>query len=164
MSLKRALVAFSLLIVCIPSWTVGQEQDSLRRQVVASIARGETKWHLVENTVLDGTKTVGFEFVHLGWTFGKARADASIEIYPKADNAAKSYPTAFHGCTDCFVKPKMLTVKVPNLGDENYVWEDRDWRTTGIVFRKGKVLVSIEASEKAIATKLAFYVANQITP
>lgn len=164
MSLKSALWAFSLLIVCSPSTIIGQEQGSLRQQVVASVARRENKWHLIENTALDGTKTVGFEFIYLGWTFGNNRADASIEIYPNAEDAAKSYPTAFHGCTDCFVRPTVLAVKIPNLGDDSYVWEDRDWRTTGIVFRKGKVLISIEASEKAIATRLAFYVAKEITP
>lgn len=164
MRITRAFCAFTLVLLCSPSPIIAQDRNSLREQLVAAIKKSEKKWKLDKDTVLDGSTTVGFDVVYLGWAFGTSRADALIYINPTSEDAVKLYPTAFRGCPDCLVKKKILEIKIPDLGDENYVWEDRDMHRAGIVFRKGRILVGIEASSIETATKLAFYVVNEISP
>ena len=54
----------------------------------------------------------------------------------------------------------LLPATIPNLGDENYTWEDCcDKRFTGVDFRKGKVVVHVNAPSIEIARRFASHVA-----
>lgn len=164
MNLTKPFCTFAVLLLCIPSPSIAQDRNSLRDRVVASIEKTERQWKLDKDHVLNGSTDGGIDVVYLGWVFDKSRAAALIYVYPTSDIAVKRYPTAFVGCPDCVVEEKILEIKIANLGDENYVWEDRALHLTGIVFRRGNFLVGIEASSMEAAKKLAFYVANEIKP
>lgn len=54
------------------------------------------------------------------------------------------------------------TAKLDGLGDEAYVWKDSN-RDTGIIrFRKGNLLIEVNASKSAIAQKFSDYAAKAL--
>ena len=123
--MKKLICAFALLLVCISAPILAQDRNSLRDRVVASIKKNEDKWKLEQDHVLEGTTIVVLDVVGLEWEFDKARAASMIYLYPTSEEAIKDYPNAFRGYPDCLVQQTVLETRIFNLGDENYVWEDR---------------------------------------
>jgi hypothetical protein len=82
-------------------------------------------------------------------------------FYKSTEDAANHFeglPGFFDGDG---LRMTVLPTTIPNLGDENYTWKDCcDKRFTGVDFRKGKVVVHVNAPSIDIAKRFASHVAE----
>src|SRR6266850_2510456 len=145
MNTTMAILILPLMLI-LGTDVTAQDKSALSQRVLDSVATNEMGWKLNENRVMDTMGVVQVDVVFADWRRGKAQMSVLILIYAAPDGAKEYFPKAFRGCIDCKEDQTPLSTKVPNLGDENRIWEDRNHHVTGVVFRKGKILVSAEAS------------------
>ncbi len=169
MPTKLTGILILVILLLFSALVHGQNHGNLRQQVVDSVRKSEKEWKLDESTGVNGSvsgmDTVGVDVFYANWEYRNSQMDMLIVMYASSDLAKKDYPTAFQGCADClYINKTPLATKVPNLGDENRMWEDRSKPLTGIVFRSGKAVVGVSAPSVELATRLAFYIEHQIDP
>lgn len=154
---KLKIVVLLVLALCIQQKVLGQESDpALVGQIESAIPKKEPKWRLVRKS-----RTKKGDYVSLGWKSGKSSAVIFVAFYGSAEDAVKglkNLPSLFEtgGLT-----MTVLPTTIPNLGDENYTWEDCcDKRFKGVAFRKDKVVVYVNAPSVEIAKRFASHVAE----
>lgn len=112
------------------------------------------------------TKTTNQERHYIGfdWKSGESTVFVFVAFYGSTEDAAnglKNLPSFFE---DGGLRMTVLPTTIPNLGDENYTWKDCcDKRFTGVDFRKGKVVVHVNAPSIEIAQRFASHVAAALT-
>ena len=130
------------------------------------------EWKLVQATHSDSTG------VYSEWSDGKDKAVIQLARLASADEASSHLQMfAWHiPLTPSLLadiqrdpahfqlpQPVMPDAKLPNLGDENYVWSKYDERGSSLIkLRCGSLLVQVDTSSFVVAEKLARLVAAQI--
>ena len=158
MKRKEVILAtmFSLLLA-FPVF--GQEGKSLRTRVVDSIQIKEPSWILEQSESFEWQKRAGYDAVHASWKIPQGHADVFVYIFTSVDDAKQTYPNSFRLCldrADCPGTKILLDTKLANLGDENRMWENRELRETGIIFRRGRFVAQAIGPSAEIARLLAF--------
>jgi hypothetical protein len=158
--MKRSTALFSLLVFLLSVSTAGRPQDSasLFNRLEGSIEKKEPGWKLVRKQVRKNSNSVLYE-----WRSGKQSVGVLVLVHPSLESAIRT----FKGFTFDFeahgLKMAILATAVPNLGDENYLWEDdNNKEITGIDFRKGKVFVHVSTRSRDIAKRFALNIADEI--
>jgi hypothetical protein len=159
--MKRSAVLFSLLMFLISFSPTSRAQDStsLFTRVEASIGKKEQAWKLVRKQVRKNSNSVFYE-----WRSGKQSVGVLIFVHASLAGAIRTYNGLRFDFEAHGLKMVILQTTLPNLGDENYLWEDDNNReVTGIDFRKGKVFVHVSTRSMEIANRFALNIANEIS-
>ena len=155
---KMRIIALVLLVLFLHANVLGQGDSTLLARIESSILKEEPRWKLVRKTSTRTEQYFGFY-----WKSGKSSVYVLVAFYgsPKeASNGLKNLPDFLE---DGGLRMVVLPSTIPNLGDENFVWEDCcDKRFTGVDFRKGKVVVHVNAPSIEIAQRFASHVAKTL--
>jgi hypothetical protein len=162
----KTLYALLLCVSCCEFSAIGQGKRSLPERILHSVAKHERKWEPKENKTVSAAAMASFDLLYMQWHRDKSPVDALIFIYSSVDEAklmfAKKGPALGPSLGGGM---RMLDKRVPNLGVDNYTWQDVHWEgQQGVVFRKGSVFVVVTAYSMDDATKLASYIAKEINP
>ena len=154
------VLALLLLALSFQHPVMSQNNNSaLLARIELSIAKKEPKWKLAHK----GATKKG-DYVSFAWKARESNVSVFIAFYGTTDKAAnglKNLPGLFE---DTGLKMTILPASIPNLGDENYTWEDfYDRRFKGVAFRKDKVVVKVNAPSIEIAQRFASHIAEVIT-
>jgi len=135
-----------------------QDNSALLAQIESSIAKKEPKWKLVRKPRTKKGDYVGFD-----WRSGKSTVFVFVAFYGSTEDAAnhfKKLPSFFE---DDGLRMTVLPTTIQDLGDENYTWKDCcDKRFTGVDFRKGKIVVHVNAPSIEIAQRFALHIAETL--
>jgi hypothetical protein len=102
-------------------------------------------------------------FALLRWRSGKGVVAASVYIYSSSEVAAAEFKSQLDVSEVGRLHRKIQKGSVPNLGDENYQWEGKDGlKARGSIFRKGKVIVHVEATSAQLARRFASHISAAI--
>ena len=159
--MMKTMKILALLVLALTSQqkVMSQGNSALLAQIESSIAKTEPKWKLVRKPQTKKGDYVGFD-----WKSGKSSVSIFIAFYGTTDEAAnglRNFPSLFE---EGGLRMTVLPTTIPNLGDENYTWKDCcDKRFTGVDFRKGKVVVHVNAPSIEIARRFASHIAEVIT-
>jgi len=136
-----------------------QDNSALMVQIESSIAKQEPRWKPLRRS-----QTRKGDYRGMDWKSGKSYVSIFVAFYKSSEDAAnhfKGLPGFFDG--DGLIMT-VLPTTIPNLGDENYTWEDRyDKRFKGVDFRKGKIVVHVNAPSIELAQRFASHIAEVIT-
>lgn len=158
--MKRSTVLFSLLMFLLSISTASRAQDSaiLFTRLEASIDKKEPSWKLARKQVRKSSNSVFYE-----WRSGKQSVGILILVHPSLESAIRTYKGLRYDFEAHGLKMAILPTTVPNLGDENYLWEDENNKEiTGIDFRKGKVFVHVSTRSMEIAKRFALNIADEV--
>lgn len=158
--MKRSTILFLLLTFLLSISTASRAQDSacLFTRLEASIEQKELGWKLVRKQVRKNSNSVLYE-----WRSGKQSVGVLIFVHASLESAIRTYKGLRYDFEAHGLKMVILPANVPNLGDENYLWEDDNNReVTGIDFRKGKVFVHVSTRSMEIAKRFALNIADEI--
>jgi hypothetical protein len=158
--MKRSTMLFSLLmfLLCISSASRAQDSASLFTRLEASIKQKEPSWKLVRKQVRKNSDSVFYE-----WRSGNRSVGVLILVHASLEGAIRTYKGLRFDFEAHGLKMVILQANVPNLGDENYLWEDdNNKEITGIDFRKGKVFVHVSTRSMEIAKRFALNIADEI--
>jgi hypothetical protein len=149
------ILTLLVLVLSLQQTVMSQGNSALLTQIESSIAKREPKWKLVRKP-----QTKKGDYVGFNWKSGKSTVFVFVAFYGStsaAANGLKNLPSFFE---DGGLRMTVLPTTIPNLGDENYTWKDCcDKRFTGVDFRKGKVVVHVNAPSIEIARRFASHVA-----
>ena len=153
------ILTLLVLVLSLQPTVVCQNNSALLTQIESSIAKREPKWKLVKKSRTKKGDYVGFD-----WKSRKSTVFVFVAFYGSVEDAAnglKSLPSAFE---DGGLKMTVLSTTIHNLGDGNYQWKDCcDKRLTGVDFRKGKVVVHVNAPSIELAQRFASHVAAALS-
>lgn len=158
--MKRSTVLLSLLMFLLSISTTGraQESASLFTRLEGSIEKKELAWKLVRKQVRKNSNSVFYE-----WRSGKQSVGVLILVHASLEGAIRTYKGLRFDFEAHGLKMVILQATVPNLGDENYLWEDDNSKEiTGIDFRKGKVFVHVSTRSMETAKRFALNIADEI--
>src|SRR5713101_5177291 len=118
-----------------------QDNSALMAQIESSIAKQEPKWKPLRRS-----QTRKGDYRGLDWKSGKSSVSIFVAFYKSSEDAASHFKNLPGFFEDGGLTMIVLPTTIPNLGDENYTWKDCcDKRFTGVDFRKGKVVVHVNA-------------------
>ena len=154
-----------LLLLLSPraSACVPQDNSDLFNGIEKLVSKKQPDWNLVKKRIYVKIGQAIYE-----WKKGKSSVVVHIFIYDSPEEATtrfKAMPLLYQGSgLDVRgIDMALLRATVPNLGDENYLWEATDQEgTRGVDFRKGKVVVHTSASSIAVAEQFALQIAEAI--
>jgi len=158
--MKKLTVLLSLLmfLLFVSTRSSAQDSASLFARLEGYIEKKELGWKLVRKQVRKHSNSVLYE-----WRSGKESVGVLIFVHPSLESAIKTYKGLRFDFEAHGLKMDILPVTVPNLGDENYLWEDENNREiTGIDFRKGKVFVHVSTRSMETAKRFALNIADEI--
>ncbi len=142
---------------------IAQDNSDFFNRIETSVNAKQSEWKLIKKRVYPKIAQGVYE-----WRRGKSSIAAYILVYESPEEAStrlKALPLLYLG-SGLDVRGLDITVlraTIPNLGDENYLWEasDRE-RVMGVDFRKGRVVVHTNASSIAVAEQFALQIAEAI--
>jgi hypothetical protein len=150
-----------LLALCLPNLANAQDSSKTFDNIIASITNKEAGWRLKNQTVHqfeDGARCAYFSLED----DSKSTVNFSVLI----ENSSEAAAIWFHRFSREWqynFRQKVLKGKIENLADDNYRWEDyNNENFGGVTLRKDKIVVSVGASSKEQAERLAFYIANSL--
>jgi len=152
--MRRKVTALALLLA-FSSFTFVFSQNKITmasrlNRVVDKVRIKDQQWEL-RLKVLDQKKAMA------GWRSGKQEALVKIFEY---DSEAEAI-TAFRS-NERMMTNAGIPAALKNLGDEANLWADKPPRGTALTFRKGTILVLVNADSAQIARKFANYVREQL--
>lgn len=154
----QVLLSALMLTLFISVPVFARDNSSFFAQIERAIKEKEPEWKLVHKLISKNNKYVSYE-----WRSGKSSVGVLISVHASSEEAIKTYEGLPYDFEVLGLKMRMLKDKVPNLGDESYVWEDyNDKSTTGVNLRKGKVVVHTSAPSIEIAKRFALDIADEI--
>jgi hypothetical protein len=153
-----------LLVILFPTEAViAQDKSELFNRIERSVNEKQSEWKLIKKRVYPKIAQAVYE-----WRSGKASVAVYILVYDSSEEASmrlKALPLFYQG-SGLDVRGSDITVlkaTVPNLGDENYLWEASDrQRVMGVDFRKGRIVVHTNAPSIAMAEQFALQIAEAI--
>ncbi|HEX3085674.1 MAG TPA: hypothetical protein VHP99_14175 [Pyrinomonadaceae bacterium] len=160
-SLKTRLIAVSAAIVALAACcysVLGQQKLQLFSKIEAGFGKQEPEWKIAK--IFEGEPGIPSEDISL--RRGKQQALVSVKVWHTSQEAHE----IFAGQVIAFdnVRGKRgERSKLPDLGDENYIWTNRAtgvWPT--LYFRKGNVFVWVFAPTVIVAKRFARHVLDQI--
>ncbi len=152
------IVAFLALALSMQQKALSQGNAALLAQIESSIVKTEPKWKLVRKPRTKKGDYVGFE-----WKSGKSTVFVFVAFYGSAEDAAKGLRNLPGLFEEGGLIMTVLPTTIPNLGEGSYTWKDCcDKRFTGVDFRKGKVVVHVNAPSIEIAKRFASHIAEVI--
>lgn len=152
------ILTLLLLALFIQQKALGQSNSALLAQIESSIIKKEPKWKLVRKS-----QTMKGDHVSLDWKFRKSSVSIFVGFYKSTEDAAKHFKNLPGFFEDGGLIMTVLPATIPDLGDENYTWEDRYVkRFKGVDFRKGKVVVHVNGPSIEIAQRFASHVAEAL--
>lgn len=156
---KAKALPLVLMMALFATDRVSAQDPPVLAQIESVIAKQEPRWKLVRRTRTRNGQYFGYD-----WKANKSLVGILVVFYKSSDDAAlhfKGFPGFFE---ENGLKMTILPATIPNLGDENYTWKDCcDKRFTGVDFRKGKVVVHVNAPSIEIAQRFASHIAEVIT-
>jgi hypothetical protein len=154
---KMKIIGLLIIVLFATQWASAQD-PSVLAQIESAVAKHEPKWKLVRKTRTRNGQYFGYQ-----WKTRKSRIAVLVIFYKSAQDAAnhfKGLPEFFDGDG---LRMTVLPTTIPSLGDENYTWKDCcDKRFTGVDFRKGQVVVHVNATSMEIAQRFASHIADVI--
>ncbi len=152
------IVVLMVLALSPQQKVLGQDNSALLAQIKSSIVKTEPKWRLVRKQQTKRGDYVGYDLKS-----GKSSVYIFVAFYKSTKDAAnglRNLPCLFE---EGGLRMTVLPTTIPNLGDENYTWEDCcDKRFKGIAFRKDKIVVHVDAPSIEIAQRFASHVAEAL--
>lgn len=156
---KMKIVALLVVALSAQQKVLSQDNSALLAQIESSIVKTEPNWRLVRKSRTRKGDYVGFD-----WKSGKSSVGIFVAFYRSTEEAADHFKNLPGFFEDGGLRMTILPTTIPNLGDENYMWKDCcDKRFTGVDFRKGKVVVHVNAPSIEIAQRFASHVAAALT-
>ena len=135
-----------------------QQKLPLFSRIEAEFGKQEPGWKIEK--IFDGQTDIPGE--DISFRRGKQQASVSVKVWHTSQEARE----IFAGQVIAFDNdrgPRGMRSKLPDLGDENYVWTNRTIGTWPMLyFRKGKVFVSVFAPTVIVAKRFARHVIDQI--
>lgn len=161
---RTRIFCYSMILVLFPTMSVvAQDNSDLFTRMETSIAKTQPSWKLAKKRVYPKINQGLYE-----WRRGKSSIAIYILVYASAEEAStrfKAMPLLYQGSgLDVRgIEMALLQATVPNLGDENHLWEATDREgVRGVDFRKGRVVVHTDASSIAVAERFALQIAEAI--
>ena len=169
MSRLRA-VLFFLSIFCLPSGIGAQQKPELFSDVDRVFREKEPAWKVEELLPADTSDPVKHRII---FSSRRGRASVDVGIWRREADARDVFTaTSFAIDNDAVfiseslgrrVADKKLKSSVPKLGDENHMWAFKDYpRRVIIQFRRGSVVVRVDAPSEAVAKRFAQHVFEQL--
>ena len=143
--------------------TFGQGNVDSFTQIETSVAQKQSGWKLTKKRLYPNIEQGLFV-----WENGKSVVSIHVFLCNSPNEAStrlKTLPLLFNGGGSDVASLNMtvLRASIPNLGDENFLWEASDRANVrGIDFRKGKVVIHTNASSIAVAEQFALQIAEAI--
>jgi hypothetical protein len=163
MSRIRALSCGLILMLFPTALTLAQDNFELFRRIETLVTEKQPGWKLTKKRVHTNIGQGLYE-----WEKGKSYVIVHVFLYASSEEASTRYkalPLLYKG-SGLDVRGLDMTVlraTVPNLGDENYLWEAAHQEgALGVDFRRGPVVVHIRASSIALAEQFALQIAEGI--
>lgn len=149
---KKIFIVLAVLLCCSIA-SFAQDNNSVCAQIESIVTAKVPSWKL-ERKSRSCHKMSFFK-----WTSGKSVVYAFIIPENSPVEAAETFQyfasdEEFYGR-----KVEILETGLRNLGDENRVWKSVTG-STGVDFRKGKVVVRVSASAIELAKQFAMYIAD----
>jgi hypothetical protein len=152
--LRIIIISLTLLPSLALNLPVFAQQSILTR--IENAGRG-TKWRLTKWHLSRSNKLAWYS-----WVSGNSHVFALVFLLESSEENAKEFNLYTPVGSD-EADMKVLGSSAVNLGDENFLFENRYGnKNQGVVFRKGRVLVQVEASSLKEAEQLALYIADAI--
>lgn len=164
--MRLRVVLFFLSIFCLPGGLGAQQKPELFSNVDRVFREREPAWKVEERLPSDTSDPVKHRLI-----FSSRRGRASVDVAVWGREAdARDVFTATSFAIDnsaAFVSEslgrkiddKKIKSSLSKLGDENYMWAYKDYpRRVIIQFRRGSVVVRVDAPTEAVAKRFAQHV------
>jgi hypothetical protein len=155
---KRLANLAILLLLCFSMSVNAQDSTYLRANIKDSILYKEPTWKFENDTIIPFGEIGDYESLILIWTSGDSHVSAIILIHPSVQSA--SY--MFNNFRIDGLRMKLSEERVPNLGDNNRMWDGEGTKEVGVYFRRGNVIVNVAALSKKTAKDFAHHIADCI--
>ncbi len=157
LGMSKSVGAFLLVFLCLMT-TAAQDNPSLFAKIEQVFQEKEPGWKVERKHIRNESDPLQQDIVFRG---GKVQAALSVSVWKREKDARD----VFEATTNVFSRTmgtRMLRGKLPDLGDENYVWTDpnKSGHTT-IKFRKGVVLAQVFAPP-SVAKRFARHIIAQL--
>jgi hypothetical protein len=147
-----------MLILYISTLTFAQDNSAFFIKIEEAVKEKEPEWKLVHKLVSTSKKYVSSQ-----WKSGKSSVSALTSVHASAEETIRIYRGLPFDFEVVGLNMTVLEARVPNLGDEHYVWKDSDnEQIYGVNFRKGNVVVHVSAPSIEIAKRFALHIAAEI--
>lgn len=162
-SRARVLGGTVAIVLLVTASAVGQDNPDSYTRIETLVAQKQPGWKLTKKRLYPKIEQGLFV-----WENGKSVVAIHVFLCGSMDDAStrlKTLPLLYNGGGSDVPSLKMTVLRatVPNLGDENYLWEASDKeRVMGVDFRKGRVVVHTNASSIALAEQFALEIAEAI--
>ncbi len=148
-----------LLIIYSTGNVMAHDKPSFIVEIERVFQEKESRWKIERKNVQNESSFFKEDIV---FRLGKVQAAVSIGSWQKEKDAHDVFEgeaIAFNNTAGA----RMIKKRLPNLGDENYIWVNRGSEAWPMIkFRKGRVHVTVFAPNVAIAKRFAQYIAEQI--
>jgi hypothetical protein len=163
-------VLFFLAIFFLPSGIGAQQQPELFSNVDRVFREKEPAWKVEELLPSDTSDPVKHRII---FSSRRGRASVDVGIWRRAEDARDVFTATSFAIDNsaAFVSKslgkgiddKKIKSSLPKLGDENHIWTFKDYpRRVIIQFRRGTVLVRVEAPSEGVAKRFAQHVFEQL--
>jgi hypothetical protein len=168
--MRLRAILFFLPIFFLPSGVGAQQRPELFSNVDRVFREKEPAWKVEERLPTDTSDPVQHRLI---FSSRRGRASVDVDIWRREADARDVF-TATSLAIDnsaAFVSEslgrrvddKKIKSSLPELGDENYMWEYKDHpRRVTIQFRRGSVVVRVDAPTEAVAKRFARHVFEQL--
>ena len=137
--------------------TIVCAQSSPLSLIEKSVAKRETGWKLKRWHLMRSNK-----FALYKWVSGKKYVYALVELFESPEAAAQVYKERPGGWEAETLDVRVLDQSAPAVGDESNLVEKQSNKPRGIVFRKRRLIVRVEASSLEVAERFAAYIADAV--
>lgn len=168
--MRLRAILFFLSILCLPSDIGAQQQPELFSNVDRVFREKEPAWKVEECLPADTSDPVKHRII---FSSRRGRASINISIWRREEDAREVF-TATSLAIDnsaAFVSEslgrkvddKKIKSSLPRLGDENHMWAYKDYpRRVIIQFRRGSVIVRVDAPTEVVAKRFAQRIFEQL--
>jgi hypothetical protein len=155
----KRLIALLLALLVSPSVIVGgaQEVSPLLRQIEAVIKANQPDWRMVKKNLSKNRQYVSYK-----WTSRTSSIEVLLVFNSSKDLAIDRFKTLPSDLElgGLAMKPSETQLR---LGDEASSWNSiSDHRVSGILLRKGRVVVNVSGMSKDAVTRFASQIADAL--
>ena len=152
--MNKTKAVFLILVAAFwsSSSVVAQDNSVLFKQIIDAVKEKAPNW-ILKRKIISSDNTMAAYL----WEAGNSSVAVLVVAYP----SSKDMSGRLEGLASLY-EVKVLPTKVKGLGDDNISWEGTSDKDRGIIFRKGRVVVSVGASSIETAQGFARYIADML--
>ena len=159
--IKIPIILVALLLGGVPNVTA-QVQSSPLSGIGKSVTERMPGWKLTMWRSMNNDKVVNDKVVFYDWDSGEEKVRSAIELLPSPEEAAELFKNRPGGWALEKSGVRVLEESFMGIGDESHLIEYEGRSRSGIVFRKGRVIVRVTAPSQGVAELFATYIADAI--